>query len=372
MAIISNPAKLNTVRDYNGVMAYRNTVIIASAIIAIVASASVAGAYIVNPQWFSSSQSSSPNLSCTVSVHSDPPLQPTSGVSVPSGRSTIEAPTSSGLKVLATFFPVFDFARNIIGDKGNVSLLVPMGVDVHSFEPTPSTIHDVSTANVLVYNGAGLETWIDNVVSSANNPNLVRVDTSAGIPTINIPTEWQKGGRAIDPHIWLDPVLAKRQVDNILNGLIRADPANTAYFTSNAQLYQSRLDSLNQAIIDSVSNRKTNCFVTFHTAFGYFAKRYNLTQIAVFGPFQDSPSASDIQSVIDNIHRYKLCYVGYESLENQAIPQSIHDNTHAQLVPMNPIEGLTPAEQAGGDTYLTLMNQNLTNISLALNTVGCA
>jgi len=129
---------------------------------------------------------------------------------------------------------------------------------------------------------------------------------------------------------------------------------------------------LDKRIVNATSNPKTQYFVTFHTAFAYFARQYHLTQIAVFGPFEDSPSPSDIQTVVDAIHHYQLCYVGYESLENQAIPQSIHDNTHAQLIPMNPIEGLTPSEQAAGDTYLTLMNQDVTIIALALSAVGCA
>ncbi len=210
-----------------------------------------------------------------------------------------------------------------------------MTVDVHDFTPDACSIRQVASAKVLIYSGAGLEPWISQIVSAANNPNLILIDSSKGITTINVPPEFQADGRVIDPHIWLDPVLAKQQVNNILQGLIKAYPSQN------------------------------------DTSFGYFAQQYNLTQIPVFGPFEDSPTAHDIQNVTSAIREYKLCYVGYESLENPAIPQAIASNTNATLIHMDPIEGLTTAEQAAGKTYIDLMYEDLHNIAVALDSVGC-
>src|SRR5438477_707558 len=279
-----------------------------------------------------------------------------------------------GTPVLATFYPVYDFARNVAGSKVAVSLLVPMRVDVHEFEPTPCSIQHVATAKVLIYSGAGLEPWIPQIVSAAQNPNLVLVDSSQGVPLINVPPQWQQNGRVNDPHIWLDPVLAKQQVNNIAQGLIKAYPSNNDYFTANAQSYKSLLDSLISQIARETNFHvvKTQYFVTFHTAFGYFAQGYNLTQIPVLGPFEDSPTAQDIQNVTEAIHQYHLCYVGYESLENPAIPQSIATDTNAKLIHMNPIEGLSVDDQAQGKTYLILMQEDLNNIALALDNIGCS
>src|SRR6266699_1298972 len=141
----------------------------------------------------------------------------------------------------------------------------------------------------------------------------------------------------------------------------------------NNKSYDQQLDYLNSAIMNATNFHviKTRYFVTFHTAFAYFAQRYNLTQIPVFGPFEDSPTAQDIQNVTSAIQSYQLCYVGYESLENPAIPQAIAANTHATLVHMDPIEGLTIAQQAAGKTYIDLMYEDLNNITLALDPVGC-
>lgn len=277
---------------------------------------------------------------------------------------------SKMLKVLATFYPIYDFTKNVGGDKISLTILVPEIEDVHDFDPTPSSVSQVASADLLIYNGAGLEPWIPQIVSAADNPRLVVVDTSRGIPLLQVPPQFQKENRTVDPHVWLDPVLAKQQVNNILQGLIKADPADQQYFTVNAQDYEAKLDNLNSQIGNATTNVKTRDFVTFHEAFAYFAKEYNLSQISIAGPFEEEPTTSDIQNVIDAIHEYHLLYVGYESLENPAISQAISSETNATLILMNPIEGLTTQDQIAGKTYLSLMQGDLSNIVLALNNVG--
>jgi zinc transport system substrate-binding protein len=120
----------------------------------------------------------------------------------------------------------------------------------------------------------------------------------------------------------------------------------------------------------ATTNVKTRYFVTFHEAFAYFAKEYNLTQIPIAGPFQEEPTANDIQNVINAINQYHLLYVGYESLENPAVSDSISKQTNATLILMNPIEGLTAEDKAAGKDFLILMQENLSNIALALNNIG--
>jgi zinc transport system substrate-binding protein len=266
---------------------------------------------------------------------------------------------------------VYDFAQNVGGDRISLSLLVPETVDVHDFEPTPQSIQEVASANVLIFNGAGLEPWIPQVTAAAGNPELVLVDSSQGIPLLPVPSEFQKGNRTVDPHIWLDPVLAKQQVTNILNGLIEADPNDQAYFTSNAEKYIAKLDALNLEMSDIAAHAKTRYFVTFHEAFAYFAKQYNLTEIPIAGPFEEEPTPGDIANVVAAINGYRLCYVGYESLENPSISQSIASQTHATLILMDPIEGLSQSDQAAGKNYLTKMQDDLNTFKLALNSVGC-
>lgn len=288
---------------------------------------------------------------------------------------TVSAQNSSSgpvLKVLATFFPLQNWATAVGGDKANVSLLVPVSIDVHEFEPSPAAIEAISEANILVLNGAGLEPWATDAIVAANNPHLVVVDCSRGINLIQVPPQFQVGNRTVDPHIWNDPVDAIVMLKNILAGFIQAAPSDAPYFSSNALAYENSLQVLNQEFIDLTSSQlATRSFVTFHTAWGYLAQRYNLTQIPVFGPFQEEPTAADIQNVVNVINQNKLCYVGYESLENPAIPQAIATETHATLIPMDPNEGLTQQQQAVGETYLTMMQMMLLVMTLALTHVGC-
>jgi zinc transport system substrate-binding protein len=288
------------------------------------------------------------------------------------GLSTSNPATAAGLKVVATFYPLYDFAQNVVGNKTSVSILVPETEDVHDFTPVPSSVEEVASANVLIFNGAGLEPWISSLVSSAANPKLVLVNCSQGIPLIPVPPEFQRNGQVVDPHIWLDPVLAKQMVNNILQGLIKADPEDNRTFTANAQAYEAKLDYLNSEIMNETNFKvvKTQKFITFHEAFHYFANQYNLTQIAILGPFEESPTDTDIQNVIGNVTQNHLAYIGYESLENNDIAKMVGSETNATLILMDPIEGLSQAEQMAGMNYLSLMQMDLANIVLALTHIA--
>jgi zinc transport system substrate-binding protein len=294
-----------------------------------------------------------------------------SGIYLYSQQVHVMGEGGAQVKVVATFYPMYDFAQNVGGDRISLSLLVPEAVDVHDFEPTPRSIQEVASANVLIYNGAGLEPWIPQVITAAGNPRLVLVDSSQGISLLPVSSQFQTDNRTVDPHIWLDPELAKQQVTNILKGLMKADPADQAFFTSNAEKYVAKLDALNSEMSDIAAHAKTRYFVTFHEAFAYFARQYNLTQIPIAGPFEEEPTPGDIANVVAAINKYRLCYVGYESLENPNISQSIASQTQAKLILMDPIEGLSQSDQSAGKNYLTKMQDDLDSFRLALNSVGC-
>lgn len=279
-------------------------------------------------------------------------------------------PPKSGLTVLATFYPLYDFATNVAGDKASVSILVPGAVDIHSFEPTPSDMEKVATADLLIINGAGLEPWVPQLLAAIDRPNLRVVDTSQGVTLLPVPSEFQRQGRIIDPHIWLDPARAGQQVENIAQAFMSADPTNAAYYRANADAYEAKLGALDAEIAREVVAVKTRYFVTFHEAFAYFADHYNLTQIPIQGPFQEEPTPSDIQSVVSTIRQYNLHYVGYESLENPAIPEAVSGQTNATLIIMDPIEGLSAEDLAESRDFVALMRENAKNITLALKNVG--
>jgi zinc transport system substrate-binding protein len=265
--------------------------------------------------------------------------------SSPSGNASSSS-SSGGLKVLATFLPVYDDAIDLLGDKGSVTLLVPFSVDVHEFQPTPSSIQLVQQADILVYNGAGLEPWIPPLVQSAGNSKLILVDSSAGLPLINVQSQYQKENRTIDPHVWLDPVLAQMQVKNILQGLIKADPSHEPYFTANANALIAKFQFMDEELRTGTANVATRTFVSFHEAFGYLAKEYNLVEVPLAGPFEEEPTPSDISKAVAAINQNHLWI-------------------------LDPIEGLSAAQSNAGVTYLALMQQNVYTLLQALNQANC-
>jgi zinc transport system substrate-binding protein len=285
--------------------------------------------------------------------------------------ATSEGQNSAGLKVLATFFPLYDVAVNVLGSKGSVTLLVPFGVDVHEFEPTPGAIQAVRQADILIYNGAGLEPWIPQLVAAAGNSKLIQVDTSEGLPLIRVPSEFQREDRTVDPHVWLSPVLAQMQVNNILKGLIKADPANAQYFTANADTLNSKFQYMDQELRSGLANVATRTFVSFHESFGYVAREYNLIEIPLAGPFEEEPTPSAIQNAITAINQNHLCVVFAESLENSAPVQAVASETKAHVWILDPIEGLSASETNAGVTYLVKMQQNIYTLLQALNQADC-
>jgi zinc transport system substrate-binding protein len=295
-----------------------------------------------------------------------------SETNLPSSSSkSSSAPSSPNLRVLATFLPLYDDAIDVVGEKGTVTLLVPFSVDVHDFEPTPSSIISVQQADVLIYNGIGLEPWIPQIIASAGNANLIQVNASEGLPLILVPQEYRKDNRTVDPHVWLDPVLAQMQVKNILRGLIKADPSDEPYFTANANALIAKFQYMDQELRAGTAHVATRTFISFHEAFGYLAKEYNLIEVPLAGPFEEEPTPSDISKAVAAINQNHLCVCFAESLENPAPIQAVAAQTHAHVWILDPIEGLSQSDANAGVTYLVMMQQNIYTLLQALNQADC-
>lgn len=184
---------------------------------------------------------------------------------------SLSASQNGPAKVVASFFPLYDFAKHVGGNKVNVTTMVPVGVEPHDWEPTTQQIQGLLSADLLVYNGASIDKWADKIETK------LKVNASEGLPLLTDDHENH------DPHTWLDPILAKRQVELIRNGLIKADPQNTDFYMQNAQSYLAQLDSLDAKIESELSTCAKTDFIAFHSAFSYFSNRYGLHQHTILG-----------------------------------------------------------------------------------------
>jgi len=270
-------------------------------------------------------------------------------------------PKSSGkINVVTSFYPLYEFSKRIGDEKADVSILVPAGAEPHDWEPGPRDIIKIESAQIFVYNGAGLEPYVDKIITKTESRKLIVVDSSEGIELI-------KEGGTPDPHIWLDPVLVKHQVDAIEKAFIKADPKDSDYYMANAQALRQDLDALDANISKELAPAKKKVFITAHAAFGYFAKRYGLTQIAIAGLSPDiEPSPAKITEIVKLSQENKVKYIFFETLLSPKLSETIAKEAGAQTLMLNPIEGLSEDQIKQGENYFTLMRENVKNLKLAL------
>lgn len=272
-----------------------------------------------------------------------------------------------GLKVVTTFYPLYYFASEIGGDRASVSMLIPENMEPHAWEPKVSDMLSVAKADVLVLNGGGLEPWAEDLLDSASNEGLVLVDTSKGMDLnrseASPEDEHDHGGT--DPHFWLDPLAAKVQVDNILEGFSMADPGNKDYYGSNAGSLKDRLDDLHDEFASGLENRTKDDIITTHEAFNYLAHRYGFHAHAAIGISGDEqPSVQDLSDLVKEIDGLGLSYVFVEPTFSDQYMEAISDETGATILVLDGLHGRTGAHS--GMDYFQIMRDNLRNLQIGL------
>ena len=276
------------------------------------------------------------------------------------------APASAGrISVVASFYPLYEFARQVGGDRVTVRNLVPAGAEPHDYELTPRDVIAVSETRVLIYNGAGLEPWVQKLLPQIPRP-VVKINASDGIQLMRIGAGESR--RGIDPHVWLDPVLAQRQVDNILAGIVQADPSSRAAYEANAAAFKTKLGALHDRIQRTLAPCRKKVFITTHTTFGYFAARYALTQFAIAGVTPEAePSAAKIREILRIVRQHDIHVIYYETLVSPRVASAIAREVGARTLVLNPLEGLTGAELRQGKDYLSVMDENVRSLAQGLD-----
>ncbi|MBM3209153.1 zinc-binding protein [Candidatus Shapirobacteria bacterium] len=262
---------------------------------------------------------------------------------------------SQKITIVTTLFPLYDFAKNIGQDRAEVSLLLPPGVEAHTFEPRPSDITRINNANIFVYTGEFMEPWAHDIIEGADKKVKI-VDASANIET------------RVDPHIWLDFDNAKVMAGNIAKTLSAIDPQNAEYYQNNLRSYQSKLAELDNSYKNALTSCQTKIIVYGgHYAFSYMGKRYGLAYESAYGISPDSePSAQDLAGLIKQIKTKKIGYVFFEELVSPKVAQTLAKETGAGLLLLNPAHNLTKDEFEKNESFLSIMEKNLSNLKIGL------
>jgi len=283
---------------------------------------------------------------------------------------------STKLTVVATENFIADIAQNVAGNRTTISALVPSGMDPHDFQPSPKDLATVAQSRMLIVNGAGLEGWLTQALNNIGGSRIV-VTASQGLPG-------RTGGYGLgspalsgpatptstDPHFWMDPVLVKTYVNNILNGFIQLDPAGEVVFRQNAAVYSAQLDALDQRIRAQVAiiPPSQRLMVTDHEDLGYFSDEYGFQLIGAITPETSSdaePSASHIADLITQIRSSGDKAIFLDIGTNTQLADQICGEAGCRVEKKLYIHWLTPANGAA-PTYLEMMKHNVTVIVEAL------
>ena len=291
-----------------------------------------------------------------------------------------ESGTAQGrLEVVTTLFPLYDFARNVCGGRAEVSLLLPPGMEPHSYEPKPADVVRLSRAGVFVYTGPDMEPWAEDILKGTRNPGLqvIRADQGTHPGPKPPPRVSGQGARhrehdhatdASDPHIWLDFDNAMRMVDNIRDGLIRKDPAGREVYERNAQAYNEKLRDLDNRYRENLKGCRVRTIISGgHSAFSYLARRFGFDYVSVYGFSPDAePTPGRLARVTRTLRATGSRHLFYEELIDPRVARTIASETGASLVRLHGAHNLTRDELERGETFIGLMNRNLEQLKIGL------
>ncbi|MBI3961220.1 MAG: zinc ABC transporter substrate-binding protein [Deinococcus sp.] len=276
--------------------------------------------------------------------------------------------------VVATFFPVFDFARRIGEGRAQVQILVRAGLEPHDFEPTVQDVETIAAAALFIYHGSGIENpWVDPLLQAGtlDPARQVIVETTRGLRKDGLLLAAPEPDAAVlrsDPHLWLDPVLAQELVNATENGFIALDPAGRESYEDHARALRRELAQLDSEIRQALASCQRQELVISHRFLDYFAERYGLTVVAAAGLEPAEPTIEQLESVIAFARQRRLRFVFAETLLEAELTgvQTVADVVGAQVLTLSSLEGLRPEEQARGADYFAVMRQNLQHLRIGL------
>ncbi|WP_455793471.1 metal ABC transporter solute-binding protein, Zn/Mn family [Clostridium butyricum] len=260
------------------------------------------------------------------------------------------------VNIMVSVYPLKEFADKIAGDKAEVSCMVPDNMEPHDYEPKTKDFEALIKSDAFIYNGLGLETWVDQVKSVIGDKELRIVDSSEGV-------EVRKEGEVIDPHSWLSLKEAEKQAENIKDTLVEIDEDNKAYYEENYDAFVGELESLYNEYKEKFDNLSTKDFVTWHAAFGYLCRDFGLQQKSVENLFAEGePTPKQLEQLVTFCKENNIKTVFSESLASPKVSETLAKEVGAEVVPI-----LTLESNEDDKSYVEAMRYNLEEIYKCLS-----
>ncbi len=271
---------------------------------------------------------------------------------------------SSVIHIVCTSFPYFDFARNIAGDRAEVTLLVPVGTDIHAFDPTPKDVISASKADIFIANGGESDSWAKELLGTLDTkPKEILYMTEL------VPLLTTDGEHHIDEHIWTSPKNAEVLTAAICDKLCLVDSDNADYYRENLSQYSNQLSELDKGFREAVKNgtRKTVVFGD-RFPFLYLAKEYGFDYLAAFSGCSEltEPTAKTVSKLIERVRLENIPTVFYVEFSNRKICDAICAETGAKPLLMHSVHNLTKEEFDTGADYISIMTENVKALEEAM------
>jgi zinc transport system substrate-binding protein len=282
--------------------------------------------------------------------------------------------------IITTLFPFYDITRTLIGDQADISLLLPPGIEPHSFEPTPQDIVQIQEADIFIYTGDSMEPWVKDIINDLPKTVTI-VDTSQGITLIENADDHSHGHDddhgdeknkeklALDPHFWLDfnnTIIATKTISDTISSKNIVD---TTLLSQNRDILTRDFTQIDIDYRDTLGKcRNKTILQAGHRTFGYLAKRYNLEYITTeeLSPNSDT-SAQDIANLIDEVRKEKAKAIFSEELIEPRIANTISDETGVPILLLNGAHNITSDQIKNNISFITIMRENLNNLRTGLD-----
>lgn len=278
------------------------------------------------------------------------------GIGNSNGDSTSAGKTEEGkLKVTVSMYPLKEYTEAIAKDKVEVTCMVPENVEPHDYDPKSKDLVDLTKSDIFVYNGLGMETWLDKVNEITKDSKMIKVDSSNGV-------EVRKQDNIVDPHIWLSLKNAEIQSENIKNALVEADSENKDYYEENYEKFKNKLEDLYNEYKPKFDALQQKNFITGHAAFGYLCRDFDLTQRSVENLFgEGEPTPGQLKELVDFCKENNIKTIFSEALASPKVSETLANEVGAEVVPIYTLES-----KEDDRDYIEAMRYDLDQIYQAL------
>ena len=278
-------------------------------------------------------------------------------------------------RIVCSLFPLYEFALKVGGDRTEVSLLLPPGVEPHAWEPKASDLVAISKADLFLCVSENLEPWVTDVVRGVGHDGLRVLAAAEGLLGHDdeaLHGHGDRGGEARDPHVWLDLSYDQVIVTRIARALSSIDPENGDDYRANAVSYNERLQALDKKYREALAACRHHTLVLGgHSAFSYLARRYGLEEIPLYGVSADAqPTPRRLAEVVETARDLKVQYVFFETLVGPKLARVVAEEIGAGTLVLNPGANMTKEQFDRGLTFLSILEENLENLRKGLECEG--